>query len=91
MEFPNDVWFNNKTYQIENLYRKNHSIHYYLKKNDIVTALAEIRKGVSPFVKDECNRTSLDIAIVLFMRKFNEFIFTVIRARQDSCLRLLRL
>ncbi|CAD2088281.1 conserved Plasmodium protein, unknown function [Plasmodium vinckei lentum] len=76
MEFPNDVWFNNKTCQIENLYRRNHTIHYYLKKNDIVTALAEIRKGVSPFVKDECNRTSLDIAIVLFMRKFNEFIFT---------------
>ncbi|CDU17084.1 protein CPH1, putative [Plasmodium yoelii] len=76
MEFPNDVWFNNKTCQIENLYRKNHTIHYYLKKNDIVTALAEIRKGVSPFIKDECNRTSLDIAIVLFMRKFNEFIFT---------------
>ncbi|CXI20323.1 conserved Plasmodium protein, unknown function [Plasmodium berghei] len=76
MEFPNYVWFNNKTYQIESIYRKNHTIHYYLKKNDIVTALAEIRKGVSPFIKDECNRTSLDIAVVLFMRKFNEFIFT---------------
>ncbi|CRG94444.1 conserved Plasmodium protein, unknown function [Plasmodium gallinaceum] len=76
MEFPNKQWFDNKLYKLENFYRKNNSVHYYLKKNDIVTALAEIRKGTSPFMRDECNRTALDLAILLFMRKFHESIFT---------------
>ncbi|SBS80405.1 conserved Plasmodium protein, unknown function [Plasmodium ovale curtisi] len=73
---PNRARFDKRLLKLEGVYRRNHSIHYYLKRDDIITALAEIRKGTSPFVRDECNRTALDLAIVLFMRKFHDSIFT---------------
>ncbi|CRH02977.1 conserved Plasmodium protein, unknown function [Plasmodium relictum] len=76
MELTNELLYDNKLFKLEDIYRRYNSIHYYLKKNDIVTALAEIRKGTSPLIRDECNRTALDLAIILFMRKFHESIFT---------------
>ncbi|SOV13037.1 conserved Plasmodium protein, unknown function [Plasmodium gaboni] len=76
MDFPNKIRYDKKLHDFENLYRKKHIIHYYLKKNDVITCLAEIRQGASPFIRDECNRTALDLAIVLFMKKFHECIFT---------------
>ncbi|SBT86339.1 conserved Plasmodium protein, unknown function [Plasmodium malariae] len=72
----NNASFNSKLFKLEKIYRRNHSIHYYLKRKDVVTALAEVRKGSSAFVRDKCNRTALDMAIVLFMKKFHESIFT---------------
>ncbi|SOV77863.1 conserved Plasmodium protein, unknown function [Plasmodium reichenowi] len=76
MNFPNRIRYDKRLHDFENLYRKKHIIHYYLKKNDVITCLAEIRQGASPFIRDECNRTALDLAIVLFMKKFHECIFT---------------
>ncbi|GAW79370.1 hypothetical protein, conserved [Plasmodium gonderi] len=67
-----------KLLKFENICRgNNHSIiHSCLWNNDVVAALDHVRKGTSPFVRDECNRTAVDLAITLFMKKFHESLFT---------------
>ncbi|CAG9483536.1 conserved Plasmodium protein, unknown function [Plasmodium vivax] len=77
MEVEGKTWCDRKLLKFEGICRgRSHSIHHHLVKNDVVAALDQLKKGTSPFVRDECNRTALDFAIVLFMGKFKESLCT---------------
>ncbi|KJP87856.1 hypothetical protein AK88_02460 [Plasmodium fragile] len=77
MEVEGKTWCDRKLLKFEGICRgRSHSIHHHLVNNDIVAAFDQLKKGTSPFVRDECNRTALDLAIVLFMAKFNESLCT---------------
>ncbi|CAA9986610.1 conserved Plasmodium protein, unknown function [Plasmodium knowlesi strain H] len=77
MDVEGKTWCDRKLLKFEGICRgRNNSIHNHLVNNDVVAAIDQLKKGTSPFVRDECNRTALDLAIVLFMGKFNESLCT---------------
>ncbi|EUD65263.1 hypothetical protein C922_04392 [Plasmodium inui San Antonio 1] len=89
MEVERKTWCDRKLLKFEDICRgRIHSIHHHLLNNDVVAAFDQLKKGTSPFVRDECNRTALDLAIVLFMGKFNESLCTSLIAdymHSDGC------
>ncbi|ANQ06259.1 Uncharacterized protein PCOAH_00004320 [Plasmodium coatneyi] len=77
MEVEGKTWCDRKLLKFEDICRgRSHSIHHHLVNNDVMAAIDQLKKGTSPFVRDECNRTALDLAIVLFMGKFHESLCT---------------
>ncbi|GAB64858.1 hypothetical protein PCYB_032690 [Plasmodium cynomolgi strain B] len=77
MEVDGKTWCDRKLLKFEGICRgRSHSIHHHLVHNDVVAAFDQLKKGTSPFIRDQCNRTALDLAIVLFMAKFNESLCT---------------
>eukprot|EP00923_Selenidium_pygospionis_P054830 GHVN01095484.1.p1 GENE.GHVN01095484.1~~GHVN01095484.1.p1 ORF type:complete len:505 (-),score=77.99 GHVN01095484.1:11-1525(-) len=58
-------WHEPSTNTVNTWRRTQTPLHYHLRRHDYVAFFSELRRGTNPFVRDECGRTALDLALYM--------------------------